>query len=332
MRQQSHQHSPIPIWLCHISPHCLYTATQQTKCQGAICITDSAVQALRKHVSKAFVLQGELQSQQPWYNLSCQSPQPTVRLPSTRFDPFTGRFQTQLSDQLSDHLSNPPPLVASLCNDFAFRSGSCLQIKGATACIDACVLPVMGVVVGLQLGQTYDSGVIMSLRLSRLCCFLFIIQLHAVNATLTLVLLHCKFAYGCCFNQQWSEHGVAAFVSHVFPMCFALCCPVLTCYDTVQLSEGMSPLQEMWPQGYQHQWKSSQLICSSLSQVCASASPTRPLPSPPLPTWSCGAGWSPASPSLPLPVLLPAVTLKVSQLCCSYCMYLSCCCCCVHCC
>ncbi|KAL0046963.1 hypothetical protein WJX82_003119 [Trebouxia sp. C0006] len=77
--------------------------------------------------------EGELQSQQPWYNLSCQSPQPTVRLPSTRFDPFTGRFQTQLSDQLSDHLSNPPPLVASLCNDFAFRSGSCLQIKGNVA-------------------------------------------------------------------------------------------------------------------------------------------------------------------------------------------------------
>ncbi len=109
-----------------------------------------------------------MQSQQPWYNLSCQSPQPTVRLPSTTFDPFTGRFQTQLSDQLSDHLSNhlsdqlsdhlsdQPPLVASLCSDFAFRSGSCLQIRGAAArlaCIDACVLPVIGVMVGLHVGK-----------------------------------------------------------------------------------------------------------------------------------------------------------------------------------
>lgn len=73
--------------------------------------------------------EGELQSHQPWYNLSCQSPQPTVRLPSVTFDPFTGCFQTQLSDQLSDL----PPLVASSCSDFAFRSGSCLQIKGNVA-------------------------------------------------------------------------------------------------------------------------------------------------------------------------------------------------------
>ncbi|DBB01203.1 TPA: hypothetical protein ACH3X1_001085 [Trebouxia sp. C0004] len=77
--------------------------------------------------------EGEMQSHQPWYNLSCQSPQPTVRLPSVTFDPFTGGFQTQLSDQLSDQPADPPPPVASLCSDFAFRSGSCLQIKGHVA-------------------------------------------------------------------------------------------------------------------------------------------------------------------------------------------------------
>jgi hypothetical protein len=125
----------MPVATFVTSAHMACTAPLgNLRCQGAICIVTKAIQALQKHVF-VFVLQGEMQSQQAWYNLSCQSPQPTMRLPSARLDPFTGRFQTQLSDQ--------PPLVASLCSDFAFRSGSCLQIKGATACIaytDACVL------------------------------------------------------------------------------------------------------------------------------------------------------------------------------------------------
>ena len=156
-------------------------------------------------------------------------------------------------------------------------------------------------------------------------CFLFSIQFHAVTATLTLTLLHRKFAYGPILSRRWSKHGMAAFVSYVFPMRFALCCPVLTDHNNVQLSTGMSPLQEMWPHAHQHQWKSSQLICSSLSQACMSASPTSPLPIPPLPTWSCGAGWSPATLPLPLPLLRRAVTVKVHQLCCSCCVCLSCC-------
>ena len=191
-------------------------------------------------------------------------------------------------------------------------------------CIHLCLcVAVVSVIMGLCLGQICLSGVTMTLRPPRLCRFPFIFWIQTVTAT-----LHIASSRSClwaCVASAWSKHGVAAFVSYVFPVCFALCCPVLTHYDTVQLNKGMPALQEMWPQAHQHPCRSSQPICSSLSQACMSASPTSPLPTPPLPTWSCGAGWSPATLPLPLPLLLAAATLKVRQLCCSCCVCLSCC-------
>ena len=82
------------------------------------------------------ILQGELVSQEPWYNLSCQSPQPSMRPPPTTYNPFTDQFH------LASHVSDPqPPLVASLCSDTAFRLGSCLHIQGeATQCCLGSVL------------------------------------------------------------------------------------------------------------------------------------------------------------------------------------------------
>ncbi len=79
-------------------------------------------------MSISAVPQGEMVSQEPWYNLSCQAPQPSLRLPSITYDPFTGLF---MDPALT---ATQPPLVASLCTDFAFRLGSCLQIQGGLAC------------------------------------------------------------------------------------------------------------------------------------------------------------------------------------------------------
>lgn len=162
--------------------------------------------------------------------------------------------------------------------------------------------------VGLHLGQTCTSGVTMTLRPPRLCCFLFIIRFHAVTATLT------SLYRGFHMGPFSISAGLKMELQHLFPKRFALRHSVLTYHDTVQLSTGMSPLQAMWRRAHQHHWRSSQPICSSLSQACMSASPTSPLPTSPLPTWSCGAGWSPATLRLPLPLLLPAVTVKVRQL------------------
>ena len=73
------------------------------------------------------MLQGDLVLQQSWFNLSCQSPQPSLRLPSISYDPFNNAFlgTNTAADQAS--------LLASLCTDLAFQLGSCLQIQGAHA-------------------------------------------------------------------------------------------------------------------------------------------------------------------------------------------------------
>lgn len=227
------------------------------------------------------------------------------------------RLSCQISCQMRHHLS--PLCAATLLSDPAVVCRSKVQLHALrTRCLCIAIVSAM---VGLHLGQPCMSGVTMTLHPLRLCCFLFIIQLHAVTATLTVTLLHCELACGPMLSQRWSTHGVAEFVSCVFEIRRS----VLLYHDKVQLARGMSPLQEVWRQEHQHQCRSLQPICSSLSRACTSTSPTSPLPTPPLPTWSCGAGWSPATLPLPLPPLLPAVTLKVCQPCCSCCVCLSCC-------
>lgn len=79
------------------------------------------------HCCRCLVLQGDLVLQQPWFNLSCQSPQPSLRLPSTSYDPFGNSFQE------TDTAANQLPLSASLCTELAFQLGSCLKIQGTTA-------------------------------------------------------------------------------------------------------------------------------------------------------------------------------------------------------
>ena len=152
-----------------------------------------------------------MQSHQPWYNLSCQSPQPTVRLPSAAFDPFTGYFQTQLSDQLSDQL----PLVASLCSDFAFRSGSCLQIRGATACIactDACVLLLLVswrvcMWANLHFRCDHDFAALKAMLLP---------VHYSISCSHCFSHSHVTFSRICIWpilSRRRRKHGVAAFVS-----------------------------------------------------------------------------------------------------------------------
>lgn len=71
------------------------------------------------------MLQGDLVLQQPWYNMSCQSPQPSFRLPTMSYNPFANAF-LGIDKQAADQAS----LSASLCTDLAFQMGSCLQIQG----------------------------------------------------------------------------------------------------------------------------------------------------------------------------------------------------------
>ena len=73
------------------------------------------------------MLQGELVLQLPWYNLSCQSPQPSIRLPSTSYNPFNNAFLG------TNTAAGQASLLASLCTDLAFQLGSCLQIQDANA-------------------------------------------------------------------------------------------------------------------------------------------------------------------------------------------------------
>ena len=72
------------------------------------------------------MLQGDLVLQQPWYNMSCQSTQPSFRLPTVSYNPFTNEFLG-----IDKHAADQAPLLASLCTDLAFQMGSCLQIQGA---------------------------------------------------------------------------------------------------------------------------------------------------------------------------------------------------------
>lgn len=71
------------------------------------------------------VMQGEMVLQQPWFNLSCQSPQPSLRAPIVSYNPFSNAFQDASST------ANQPPLSASLCSELAFQLGSCLKVEGA---------------------------------------------------------------------------------------------------------------------------------------------------------------------------------------------------------
>ena len=74
------------------------------------------------------IMQGNVLSGSPWYNLSCQSPMPNPRQPPLGvYDPFTGTLCQTTSSSVAN---GSQCLKACLCTDLAFRLGSCLAIHG----------------------------------------------------------------------------------------------------------------------------------------------------------------------------------------------------------